>query len=93
MVEVFDYDIPRKEIKISTVQQVKENIVYYGSDNLYPTNMESLIDASETASLCVKTETKFLSPGFVNESVGENVVGKTWISKNYTMNALLRDIA
>lgn len=93
MVEVFDYEIPRKEIKISTVQQVKENIVYYGSDNLYPTNMESLIDASETASLCVKTETKFLSPGFVNETIGENVVGKTWISKNYTMNALLRDIA
>ena len=93
MVETFNFEIPKKEIVISKSQSVGKNIVNFGADNLYPTHMESLIDSSETASLCVKTETKFLATGFVNESLNNKVVGKNWMNNDYYLSDLLYDIA
>lgn len=92
MIEVFDYD-NKKSIKISKAQNIKENIVYYGSDNKYPSVMEGIIDGSQTAVLCVKTKSKFLSSKFVDENIGSTAVGKTWINRDYTLSALTRDIA
>ena len=93
MVETFNFEIPKKEIVISKAQSVGKNIVNFGADNLYPTHMESLIDSSETASLCVKTETKFLATGFVNESLDDKIVGKNWMNNDYYLSDLLYDIA
>ena len=92
MIEVFD-DTKPKTIKISKVQNIKDNLVYYGIDNKYPSEMEAIIDGSQTATLCVKTKAKFLSSKFVDANVGNAVVGKTWINRNYTLSGLVRDIA
>lgn len=92
MIEVFDYD-NKKSIKISKAQNIKENIVFYGADNKYPSVMEGIIDGSQTAVLCVKTKSKFLSSKFVDENIGSTAVGKTWINRAYTLSALTRDIA
>ena len=92
MIEVID-DINKKSIKISKSQSIKDNIVFYGADNKYPSVMEGIIDGSQTAVLCVKTKSKFLSSKFVDESVSEVGVGRTWINRKYTMQALVKDIA
>lgn len=93
MVETFNFEIPKKEIVISKAQSVGRNIVNFGSDNLYPSHMESLIDSSETASLCVKTETKFLATGFANGSLDNKVIGRNWMNNDYYLSDLLYDIA
>ena len=92
MIEVFENQ-ERKSIKISTSQSVKDNIVFYGDDNMYPTNMQTLIDSSETATLCVNTETKFLSTPFTDEKIGGLVYGKDWLNRKYTLDRVKRDIA
>lgn len=93
MIEVFDIDSPKRTIKVSTAQQVKDNIVYYGQDNMYPTNMESLIDGSETATLCVGTESRFLSTPFTDENIGGLVYGRNWINRPYTLDQVKYDIS
>ena len=92
MIEVFE-DTKPKSIKISKAQNIKDNIVYYGANNKYPSEMEAIIDGSETAVLCTKTKSKFLSSQFVDETVGKTPVGKTWINRTYTLSGLVRDIA
>lgn len=92
MIEVFE-DNKAKSIKISKTQKVKENLVFYGTNNKYPSEMESIIDGSQTAVLCVKTKSKFLSSKFVDEEIGTTTVGRTWINRKYTLSALVRDIA
>lgn len=92
MIEVFD-DNNQKSIKISKSQSIKDNIVFYGANNKYPSEMESIIDGSQTATLCVKTKSKFLSSKFVDERISSVGVGRTWINRKYTMQALVRDIA
>lgn len=93
MIETFEFPIEAKSIKISTSQYVKDNIVYNGNDNKYPMNMEYLIDKSETATLCVGTESKFLSTPFVDGSIGSKKYGLNWISMPYTLDMIKYDIA
>lgn len=93
MIETFEFPIEAKSIKISTSQYVKDNIVYNGNDNKYPMNMEYLIDKSETATLCVGTESKFLSTPFVNKEIGKMQYGLNWVNRPYTLDIIKYDIA
>lgn len=91
-VELDNFEIELSKIKIGKTQGVKNNIVFYGDDNKYPSELESLIDNSESATLCVKTLQKVYGTSFKNID-GNTKVGSTPIGKSYTLNSLLRDIA
>lgn len=93
MIQTFDIELDKKQIKISTGQSVKGNIVYYGNDNQYPSNMESIMDGSETAMLCIATETKFTSTDFTNPEIGKLSYGRNWFNRPYTLNQIKREIA
>lgn len=93
MIEPLLFENEPKTIKIGREQSVKGNIVYYGDDNLYPNTMESLIDSSQTAGICVKTLTDFMSTEFDNPEIGTVEVGRTITNKKYTLNQFKRDIA
>lgn len=91
-VELDNFSIELSKIKIGKTQGVKNNIVLYGDNNKYPSEMESLIDNSETATLCVKTLQKAYGTSFRNND-GDRRVGSTPVGKKYTLNSLLRDIS
>lgn len=93
MIEPIEFENVLKTIKIGRGQSVHDNIVYYGDDNLYPNIMESLIDGSQTANICVKTLSDFLSTPFEVEGMGDVEVGRTITNKKYTLDQLKRDIA
>lgn len=91
--DIYAIDIPIKEIKISKSQVCKDQIVLYGLDNDYPVRFEELIFSSETAKACVDAKTNFLATPFVNEEMGDVVVGKTNTNQNYTLKKFTKDIA
>lgn len=93
MIEPIEFENTLKVIKIGRGQTVKDNIVFYGDENLYPNTMESLIEGSQTANICVKTLSDFLSTSFEDPSMGEVEVGRTVTNKKYTLDQLKRDIA
>jgi hypothetical protein len=93
MIEPIMFENEPKTIKIGREQSVKGNIVYYGDNNLYPNTMETLIDSSQTAGICVKTMTDFLSTPFTVDGMGDVEVGRTITNKKYTLNQFRRDIA
>lgn len=91
--DIFNIDVPIKEIKISKTQTCKDEIVLYGEDNSYPLRFEELIFSSETAKSCVDAKTNFLSTPFVVPEIDDVVVGKTVTNKDYTMKKFVKDIA
>lgn len=93
MIEPIMFENEPKIIKIGREQSVKGNIVYYGDNNLYPNTMETLIDSSQTAGICVKTVTDFLSTPFTVDEMSSVEVGRTITNKKYTLNQFRRDIA
>ena len=93
MIEPIEFENTLKTIKIGRGQSVRDNIVFYGDDNLYPNTMESLVDGSQTANICVKTLADFLSTPFKEEGMGDAVVGRTVTNKKYTLDQLKHDIA
>lgn len=94
MIQTFDdIELNRKQIRISTSQSIKDGIVFYGDDNLYPSNILSLIDGSETATLCASTFAKFISTDFTNPEIGKMSYGKDWLNRKYTLDNIKHDIA
>lgn len=91
--EVYNIEVPKKEIKISRSQKVNGDIVMYGADNHYPSRMQALIEQSQTASACANVYSKFIATSFVNENVGKTVIGHTVTGKRYTLNTLVKEIA
>ena len=91
--EIFDIAVPQKQIKISKTLILKENIVYYGLDNEYPTTMANLIDGSQTAKACVAAVTTFIDTEFADPKVGDTKVGVTRSMKTFTMRDLVGAIA
>lgn len=93
MVETFELETEKKNIRVGKSQYLKDNIVFYGNDNKYPNILEALIDGSQTANICVNTFANFLSTGFVNKDLDTIEVGRTVTNKKYILKALVRDIA
>lgn len=93
MAEMYDIEIPVKQIKISRASVVKDNIVYYGEDNEYPNTMYNLIMGSQTAKAAADAVKTFIDTDFSIEKMGGIVVGMTKSSKKYTLNMLKADIA
>lgn len=93
MIEPIEFENTLKTIKIGRGQAVRDNIVFYGDDNLYPNTMESLVDGSQTANICVKTLADFLSTPFKVEGMGDVVVGRTVTNKKYTLDQLKHDVS
>jgi len=91
--EMFDIEVPQKQIKISKAAVIKENIVYYGDDNEYPTTMFNLINGSQTAKACVDAVSKFINTEFVDEANGDAVVGISRSMKKFTLSRLVESIA
>lgn len=91
--DIFEIEVPQKEIIISKSQLVKDKIVFYGDNNDYPNKFDELINSSETAKACVGALTKFLATEFEDKNIGKTVVGKTITNKNYTLNQFVKDIA
>lgn len=91
--EIIDIEVPQKQIKISKTAVIKENIVWYGIDNEYPTTMFNLINSSQTAKACVDAVSKFINTEFVDEANVDVVVGMSRTMKKFTLSVLVEQIA
>ena len=88
--------------KASIIQVRQRNDVYFdssrgiyknGADNMYPTRVELIVNASVTASQCRKLLQKFITgKGFENETLDKLVIGYDEMGK-VTGLKLLRKIA
>lgn len=69
-------------------------IMTFGSDNLYPQTIESLIAGSPTAKSCSGMYARFLTGfGFENEAINNIVIGIDERGKDITVIQLLRGVA
>lgn len=59
---------PRFRVDYSAI----ENLLTYGSDNLYPQNVRAIVSASGTADLCLSRYAKFIEGnGFLNDALAD----------------------
>ena len=91
--DIVNIETEKKDIKISKSQKVNGEIVQYGSDNMYPSRIASLIEQSQTASACANIFAKFIATPFEDSTVGKTVIGYTPTGKQYTMTTLVKEIA
>lgn len=91
--DIVNIETEKKDIRISKSQKVNGEIVQFGSDNMYPSRIASLIEQSQTASACANIFAKFIATPFEDSVVGQTVIGYTPTGKQYTMTKLVKEIA
>ena len=91
--DIVNIETEKKDIKISKSQKVNGEIVQFGSDNMYPARIASLIEQSQTASACSSIFAKFIATPFTDSVVGQTIIGYTPTGKVYTMTKLVKEIS
>lgn len=86
--------VKKPESRVDTSYISTLNIQGYGLDNLYPQNLQRILVASGTASLCVERYTEFIEGnGFDDIALAELVVGRNGETADELLSLIAADVA
>lgn len=86
--------VKKPESRVDTSYISTLNIQGYGLDNLYPQNLQRILVASGTASLCVERYAEFIEGnGFDDIALAELVVGRNGETADELLSLIAADVA
>ena len=86
--------VKKPESRVDTSYISTLNIQGYGLDNLYPQNLQRILGASGTASLCVERYAEFIEGnGFDDVALAELVIGRNGETADELLSLIAADVA
>lgn len=86
--------VKKPESRVDTSYISTLNIQGYGLDNLYPQNLQRILGASGTASLCVERYAEFIEGnGFDDVALAELVLGRNGETADELLSLIAADVA